>query len=136
MTVGTGIGAVRTSTVSALALNLDLKDTGIEYIRRAWVLDSDNHDLTLAYADLLARNGDESGARTILLEMNQTPDAKLSRVLFELSARNRAGAETAYDELVAMEQKISEYVAQQDQQLEDKLNFDIQDLTTLIANYL
>ena len=86
-----------------VALNLELKDTGIEYIRRAWVLDSDNHDLTLAYADLLARNGDESGARTILLEMNQTPDVKLSRVLFELSARNRAGAETAYDELVAME---------------------------------
>lgn len=86
-----------------VALNLDLKETGTEYIRRAWVLDSENHDLTLAYADLLARNGDEEGARTILKEMNQTPDVKLSRVLFELSAQNRAGAEAAYDELNAMD---------------------------------
>lgn len=82
-----------------VALNLDLKETGIEYIRRAWTLDSDNHDLTLAYADLLARNGDEAGARSILVDMEQTPDVKLSRVLFELAANNRLGAEAAYTEL-------------------------------------
>jgi tetratricopeptide (TPR) repeat protein len=86
-----------------IALNLDLQDTGLEYVRRAWELDSENHDLTLAYADLLARNGDENGARNILLEMNQTPDVKLSRVLFELATGNRLGAETAYGELTTMD---------------------------------
>jgi tetratricopeptide (TPR) repeat protein len=86
-----------------VALNLDLKDTGIEYIRRAWMLDPDNHDLALGYADLLARNGDEEGARKVMAEMPQTPDVMLSRILFELAAKNRPAAEALFGRLADME---------------------------------
>jgi tetratricopeptide (TPR) repeat protein len=85
-----------------LALNLELKDTGIEYIRRAWMLDPDNHDLALGYADLLARNGDADAARKVMEEMEQTPDVMLSRILFELSAQNRSGAEKLFTEFAVM----------------------------------
>jgi tetratricopeptide (TPR) repeat protein len=86
-----------------VALNLELKDTGIEYIRRAWMLDPDNHDLALGYADLLARNGDEEGARKVMEGMEQTPDVMLSRILFELAAKHRSAAEELFSELAGME---------------------------------
>ena len=82
-----------------LALNLDLDDTGLEYVRRAWELDPENHDLALGYADLLARNGDAEGAREVMAEMTQTPDVFLSRILFEVAAKNRAEAELLFDRL-------------------------------------
>ncbi len=86
-----------------LALNLKLTETGLEYIRRAWRLDSQNHDLTLAFADLLARNGREEEARTLLRDMKQTPDVMLSRILFELSAKDRPAAEQLFSEFEEME---------------------------------
>lgn len=86
-----------------VALNLDLKKTGIEYIRRAWMLEPENHDLALGYADLLARNGDEDGARKVMEEMSQTPDVMLSRILFELTAKNRSEAEALFSEFASME---------------------------------
>jgi tetratricopeptide (TPR) repeat protein len=79
-----------------LALNLKLPETGLEYIRRAWELDPEDHDLALAYADLLARTGDAEGARTVLQEMEQTPDVYLSRILFELAASERVAAEELF----------------------------------------
>ena len=99
-----------------LALNLKLIETGLEYVRRAWELDPENHDLSLAYADLLARNGRESEARTVMQEMPQTPDVMLSRILFELAAKDRPAAEKlfarfeqmAFDDL----QEKSFYLAQ------------------------
>lgn len=81
-----------------VALNLKLQDTGIEYIRRAWELEPDNHDLALGYADLLAKNGDPGAARKVMEGMHQTPDVMLSRVLFELTAKNRSGAEALFNE--------------------------------------
>jgi tetratricopeptide (TPR) repeat protein len=80
-----------------LALNLKLPETGLEYIRRAWQLEPDDHDLTLAYADLLARTGDADGARAVMREMEQTPDVYLSRILFELAASERAAAEELFE---------------------------------------
>ena len=79
-----------------LALNLKLPETGLEYIRRAWKLKPDDHDLALAYADLLARTGDAEGAREVMREMEQTPDVLLSRILFELAASERAAAEELF----------------------------------------
>ncbi len=79
-----------------LALNLKLIETGLEYVKRAWQLDPENHDLSLAYADLLARNGRESEARTVMEEMPQTPDVMLSRILFELAAKDRPAAEKLF----------------------------------------
>lgn len=86
-----------------LAFNLELKDTGIEYIRRAWELDPGDHDLALAYADLLARSGDEEGARKVMEEMPQTPDVMLSRIIFELSAKKRSAAEALFSDFADME---------------------------------
>jgi tetratricopeptide (TPR) repeat protein len=80
-----------------LALNLKLPETGLQYIHQAWKLDPDDHDLALAYADLLARTGDEDGARTVLREMEQTPDVYLSRILFELAAAEREAAEELFE---------------------------------------
>ncbi len=79
-----------------LALNLKLTETGLEYIRRAWRLNPNDHDLSLAFADLLARNGRGEEARTVLKDMPQTPDVMLSRILFELSAKNRPAAEKLF----------------------------------------
>lgn len=86
-----------------VALNLDLKDTGIEYIRRAWELQPENHDLALGYANLLARNGQEDEARRVMEEMTQTPDVMLSRILFELSAKNRSAAEALFNDFADMD---------------------------------
>ncbi len=79
-----------------LALNLKLIETGLEYVRRAWLLDPENHDLSLAYADLLARNGHEDTARAVLKDMPQAPDVMLSRILFELAAKNRTAADKLF----------------------------------------
>lgn len=86
-----------------LALNLKLTDTGLEYIRRAWQLDPEDHDLSLAFADLLARNGHEQEARDVLKEIPQTPDVMLSRILFEISARDRAAAEKLFSQFETIE---------------------------------
>jgi len=86
-----------------LALNLKLPETGLEYIRRAWQLDPENHDLALAYADLLARTGDPDGARRIMREMPQSPDVMLSRILFEIAAADRQAAVALFEDFEAME---------------------------------
>lgn len=86
-----------------LALNLKLTETGLEYVRRAWLLEPENHDLALAYADLLARNGHEDEARSVLQKMPQTPDVMLSRILFELAANNRTAAENLFAEFDEMD---------------------------------
>jgi Tfp pilus assembly protein PilF len=85
-----------------LALNLKLPETGLEYIRRAWQLEPESHDLALAYADLLARTGDPDGARRIMREMSQTPDVMLSRILFEIAAADREAAAALFEDFEAM----------------------------------
>lgn len=85
-----------------LALNLKLPETGLEYIRRAWLLDPEDHDLTLAYADLLARTGDADGARKVMGEMKQTPDVMLSRILFEIAAKDRDRALELFETFAEM----------------------------------
>jgi tetratricopeptide (TPR) repeat protein len=85
-----------------LALNLKLPEAGLDYIRRAWELDPEDHDLTLAYADLLARSGDAEGARAVLSGMKQTPDVLLSRILFELAAGEREAAEALFDDFESL----------------------------------
>lgn len=99
-----------------LALNLKLIETGLEYVKRAWELDPENHDLSLAYADLLARNGRETEARTVMQEMPQTPDVMLSRILFELAAKDRPAAEKLFTRFEQMEyadiQEKTFYLAQ------------------------
>jgi tetratricopeptide (TPR) repeat protein len=86
-----------------LAFNLKLAETGLEFIRRAWKLEPENHDLSLAFADLLARNGRGEEARTVLSDMPQTPDVMLSRILFELSAKNRPAAEKLFTQFAEMD---------------------------------
>jgi tetratricopeptide (TPR) repeat protein len=85
-----------------LALNLKQPETGLGFIRRAWKLDPEDHDLALAYADLLARTGDADGARKIMREMTQTPDVMLSRILFEIAAADRRAAAALFEEFDKM----------------------------------
>ena len=80
-----------------LAFNLNRTGEGLVFVRRAWKLSPEDHDLALAYADLLARHGDEEAARDVLRDMEQTPDVFLSRILFEISARDRDAAEKLYE---------------------------------------
>jgi tetratricopeptide (TPR) repeat protein len=82
-----------------VAINLDLQETGLEYIRRAWQLEPDNKDLGLAYADLLARNGKPDEARSVMQALPQTPDVYLSRILFEIGSKNRPAAEKLFTQL-------------------------------------
>ena len=81
-----------------LALNLQLPETGLEYVRRAWRLDPQNHDLTLAYVDLLAMSGEEQQAREVMRDMQQSPDVMFTRIMFELSVKKRPAAEKLYQE--------------------------------------
>lgn len=85
-----------------LALNLKLPDTALEYLRRAWQLDPDDHDLALAYADLLARTGNPDEARTVMQQMTQTPDVMFARIMFEIVAAERTAATRLFDEFEAM----------------------------------
>ncbi|MEJ8567428.1 tetratricopeptide repeat protein [Elongatibacter sediminis] len=85
-----------------LALNLGDQEAGLEYIRGAWELDPDDHDMTLAYADLLARSGREDEARRLMSDMVQTPDVMLTRIIFELSASDIPAAMALYDEFARM----------------------------------
>jgi tetratricopeptide (TPR) repeat protein len=82
---------------SRLAFNRGETETGISYMQRAWQVRPDDHDLTLAYADLLARNGQQEEARKLTREMKQTPDVMLTRLLFELAAGDKTAAFTVYE---------------------------------------
>jgi tetratricopeptide (TPR) repeat protein len=81
-----------------LALSLKLQEMALEYFRQAWRLDPEDHDLSLAYADLLARTGNPDAARKVMREMPQSPDVMFSRILFELAAQERSAAEALYEE--------------------------------------
>jgi tetratricopeptide (TPR) repeat protein len=86
-----------------LALNLKLPETGLEYIRRAWKIDPEDHDLALAYADLLARTGQADEAREVMAGIRQTPDVMLSRILFEIAAGDTDAAFALFDHFGEME---------------------------------
>lgn len=86
-----------------LALNLEDLDKAVERFGRAWELDPDNHDLGLAYADLLARAARAGEARAVMESMEQTPDVLLSRVLFEISAEEPEKAKAIYAEFDGLE---------------------------------
>lgn len=79
-----------------LAMSRGDRTGAIDFLRRAWELEPDDHDLTLAYADLLARDGQEQRARELMADMAQTPDVMLSRILFELSANDVSAAMDLY----------------------------------------
>jgi tetratricopeptide (TPR) repeat protein len=81
-----------------LARRLEKADQALEYTRRAWELNPRGHDITLAYADLLARNNQPDKARELMLNMEQSPDVLLSRILFELSADDKAAALQIYED--------------------------------------
>jgi tetratricopeptide (TPR) repeat protein len=86
-----------------LALNLNRTGAGLEYIERAWKLEPEDHDLALAYADLLARTARSDEARQVMAKMKQTPDVMLSRIKFEISAFDRDRAEELFLEFGGME---------------------------------
>jgi tetratricopeptide (TPR) repeat protein len=86
-----------------LALNMNRRDEGLKFIRRAWKQEPDDHDLALAYADLLARTGQADAAREVMEEMPQSPDVMLSRILFEINDRKMDAAEKLLDEFVRMD---------------------------------
>jgi tetratricopeptide (TPR) repeat protein len=85
-----------------LALNLNRTGAGLEYIERAWSLNPEDHDLALAYADLLARTGRADRAREVMEEMRQVPDVMLSRILFEIADGKTQAAEALFEEMSAM----------------------------------
>lgn len=86
-----------------LALNLEDLDKAVERFGRAWAVDQDNHDLGLAYADLLARAARVEEARSVLESMEQTPDVLLSRILFEITAEEPDSAKAIYQEFDGLE---------------------------------
>ena len=86
-----------------LALNMNRSDVGLEYIEKAWRMEPQNHDLALAYADLLARSGQADKARQVMQNMEQTPDVMLTRVLFEISANDPEAAHTLFVAFAEME---------------------------------
>ncbi|MGH8033699.1 MAG: tetratricopeptide repeat protein, partial [Lysobacterales bacterium] len=113
-----------------LALNQGNKNEGLEYFRMAWEASPDDHDLTLAYADLLARDGQQDAARTLLDNTAQTPDVMLTRILFELGSKHVQAAFALYSEFQEMSfadaRKKAFYLAQAAEsldRLQDALGF-------------
>jgi tetratricopeptide (TPR) repeat protein len=86
-----------------LALNLEDLDKAIARFGRAWELDPENHELGLAYADLLARGARAEEARNVLGSMEQSPDVLLSRILFEITAEQPEAAKQIYLEFEDLE---------------------------------
>lgn len=86
-----------------LALNLEELDKAVERFGQAWAIDPGNHDLGLAYADLLARAARADEAREVLTSMEQLPDVLLSRVLFEITAKEPDRAKAVYREFETLE---------------------------------
>lgn len=86
-----------------LALNLDQLDKAVDMFAQAWKLAPEDHDLGLAYADLLARAARADEARAVMADMDQTPDVLLSRILFEISAEEPDAAKTLYLEFDTLE---------------------------------
>ena len=86
-----------------LALNLEDLDKAVQRFGQAWEIDPDNHDLGLAYADLLARAARADEAREVMSSMEQTPDVVLSRVLFEVTAKDPVRAKAVYHEFDSLE---------------------------------
>ena len=79
-----------------LALSQEDLEKAIQRFGRAWELDPQNHDLGLAYADLLARGARAEEARSVLESMDQSPDVLLSRILFEITAKQPETARQVY----------------------------------------
>ena len=79
-----------------LALNLNKIGTGLQYVERAWKQNPGDHDLTLAYADLLSQTNRVDEARRVMEDMQQTPDVMLTRILFELNLQDRDRAEKLF----------------------------------------
>jgi len=109
-----------------LAINLRLPDTALEYVRRAWQIEPDDHDLAMAYADLLARTGDRDEARKVMREMAQTPDVMFARIMFEIVAADRAAAVALYEEFQAATFDDPEEQAYYQAQSAEALGFDQQ----------
>ena len=81
-----------------LALNLNKLGAGLQYVERAWKQNPGDHDLALAYADLLSRTHRLVKARKVMEDMQQTPDVMLARILFEINAKDRERAEKLFRE--------------------------------------
>jgi tetratricopeptide (TPR) repeat protein len=109
-----------------LAINLRLPDTALEYVRRAWQLEPEDHDLAMAYADLLARTGDRNEARRVMQEMTQTPDVMFSRIMFEIVAAERAAAVALYEEFRVTSYDDPNELAYYQAQAAEALGFDLQ----------
>lgn len=86
-----------------LASRQDDSEQALAYTRQAWELDPAGHDITLAYADMLAKNNQPEQARELVRNMNQTPDILLTRILFELSAKDRPAALDIYEDFKVMD---------------------------------
>ncbi len=86
-----------------LARQQENNEQALEYVRQAWELDPRGHDITLAYADLLAKNQQPDKARDLMRNMQQTPDILLSRILFELTAKDMTAALSIYQEFKALD---------------------------------
>jgi len=79
-----------------LALNLSKIGAGVHYFERAWKQNPEDHDLALAYADLLTRTQRIDEARKVMQDMPQTPDVLLARILFEIGVPDRDRAEKLF----------------------------------------
>jgi len=79
-----------------LALNLNKIGAGLQYVERAWEQNPGDHDLALAYADLLSQTHRVVEARQVMEDMQQTPDVMLARILFEINAQDRDRAEKLF----------------------------------------
>ena len=81
-----------------IAVNLEQEQLALDHYTTAWTLQPGSQGITMAYAELLARNGETTRAQEVLAALEDTPSIRLARIAFALDSGMRELAEQIYSE--------------------------------------
>ncbi len=90
-----------------LAVNRKDEKLALKNYRKAWLINTDNVAVAMAYAELLKRHGDLSAAQAVLKKLPDTSEMRFTRIAFALNAGDTARAELLYKGFAAVQYKDS-----------------------------
>jgi tetratricopeptide (TPR) repeat protein len=81
-----------------IAVNLEQEQLALDHYTTAWTLQPGSQGIAMAYAELLARNGETTRAQEVLAALEDMPSIRLARIAFALDSGMRELAEQIYSE--------------------------------------
>lgn len=90
-----------------LAVNRKDEKLALKNYRKAWLINTDNVAVAMAYAELLKRHGDLSAAQVVLAKLPDTSEMRFTRIVFVLDTGDTASAEKLYKGFAAVQYKDS-----------------------------